>query len=186
MSIVKVSSATLPQGVVGWRQVTTTRRSQVSRLVAIQGVPSQSYVQRCFWPAPVQHHHGYERPFSRMGPSCPMVGVYVRWNCPSLIKSGCGAWWWNWCGGRRMRSTLWQGQSCKAFSVGLPDIKVSPLSWILRHTCEFIWNGLILAYFCSFFCMKYFVFLNTHPIQRKEYFLEKPLPKNAHASNSET
>ena len=144
ISIVKVSSATLPQGVVGWRQVTTTRRSQVSRLVAIQGVPSQSYVQRCFWPAPVQHHHGYERPFSRMGPSCPMVGVYVRWNCPSLIKSGCGAWWWNWCGGRRMRSTLWQGQSCKAFSVGLPDIKVSPLSWILRHTCEFIWNGLIL------------------------------------------
>ena len=99
ISIVKVSSATLPQGVVGWRQVTTTRRSQVSRLVAIQGVPSQSYVQRCFWPAPVQHHHGYERPFSRMGTSCPMVGVYVRWNCPSLIKSGCGAWWWNWCGG---------------------------------------------------------------------------------------
>ena len=48
ISIVKVSSATLPQGVVGWRQVTTTRRSQVSRLVAIQGVPSQSYVQRCF------------------------------------------------------------------------------------------------------------------------------------------
>ena len=123
------------------------------------------------------------------GWACQMVGAYVRCNCPSLIKSGCDAWWWNWCGGRRMVSTLWQGQSCKAFSVGLPDIKVSPLSWILGHTCGFIWNGLILVLLFnvhSFAWNILYLLIHVQHYKEKRVVLEKPLPKNAHAWISET